>query len=132
MTPECVVAQSLHDVRKFNALFRHAFENIGDTPINHRDRRHAQKYNKLALTRLDMMLDAGIDSQSVSDWEILVVIASKRDESVRFCVDYRTFSGKLKPDRWSLLRTDNNFDNSASSKWFSTLDQFRVTSKYGR
>lgn len=57
------------------------------------------------------MLEAGIITPSNSVWSFSVVIASKKDGELRFCVDYRTLNQKMKADHWSLPKIEVIFDD---------------------
>ena len=52
-------------------------------------------------------------------WASPLVLAKKKDGSLRHCVDYRTVTRK---DAYALPRIDDTLDALAGSKWFSTLD----------
>ena len=51
-----------------------------------------------------------------------MVIATKKDGSLRFCVDYCKFNSITRKDAYPLPRIDDSLDALNGSKWFSTLD----------
>ena len=51
-----------------------------------------------------------------------MVLARKKDGSLRFCVDYRRLNAVTRKDAYALPRTDDTLDALSGSKWFSTLD----------
>ena len=68
------------------------------------------------------MLDQGVIQPSSSPWASPVVLAKKKDGSLRFCVDYRKLNAVTRKDAYALPRIDDTLDALAGSKWFSTLD----------
>ena len=68
------------------------------------------------------MLEQGVVRKSKSPWASPVVLVRKKDESVRFCVDYRKLNAVTKKDVFPLPRIDDALDLLANSKYFSTLD----------
>ena len=69
-------------------------------------------------------MDAGIIVPASSDWSFPVVIASKRDGSLRFCVDYRSLNKVMNADRWPLPHIEEIFDDLRGKTVFTTLDLF--------
>ncbi|KAL5509263.1 hypothetical protein EMCRGX_G004601 [Ephydatia muelleri] len=55
-------------------------------------------------------------------WASPVVIATKKDGSLCFCVDYRKLNSITRKDAYPLPRIDDSLDALNGSKWFSTLD----------
>ncbi|KAL5471331.1 hypothetical protein EMCRGX_G029435 [Ephydatia muelleri] len=51
-----------------------------------------------------------------------VVLVKKKDESVRFCVDYRKVNSVTRKDAYPLPRVDDTLDTLAGSRLFTTLD----------
>ena len=68
------------------------------------------------------MLRLGVTAPSSSPWASPVVLAQKKDGSLRFCVDYRRLNTVTRKDAYVLPRIDDTLDALSSSKWFSTLD----------
>ena len=56
-----------------------------------------------------------------------MVLARKKDQSWRFCVNYRLLNAVTLQDAYPLPRTDESLDALSGSKLFSTLD---LTSGY--
>ena len=72
------------------------------------------------------MLENGIVEPFEGPWSSPIVLAKKKDGSLRFCVDYRMQKGKryhkegcLSPP---LPRVDDTLDTLGESKYFTTLD----------
>ncbi len=64
----------------------------------------------------------GIVQPSVSPWASPIVLFPKRDNSFRFCVDYRKVNAITKKDVYPLPRIDDILDTLGHSKYFTTLD----------
>ena len=68
------------------------------------------------------MLDKGIISPSKSPWASPIVLVTKRDDSTRFCVDYRKVNALTRKDAYPIPRVDDALDTLSGSTWFSTID----------
>ena len=71
---------------------------------------------------LDEMLAADIIRPSTSPWASPVVLVGKKDEGVRFCVDYRKLNQLAKFDAYPMPRVEEIFESIGSSTVISTLD----------
>lgn len=68
------------------------------------------------------MKEQGIIEDSQSPWSSPVVLVTKKDGTIRFCVDYRKLNEVTKKDSYPLPRIDDTLTTLSGSKWFSTLD----------
>ncbi|MES9902836.1 MAG: reverse transcriptase domain-containing protein [Sedimenticola sp.] len=82
-------------------------------PIHLRDEVHKQTQN---------MLSDGIIEESKSPWSSPVVLAKKKDGSMRFCVDYRRLNSTTHKDAHPLPRIDDCLDALTGASVFTTLD----------
>ena len=86
-------------------------------------------YRRLPLSKLDVMeqevnkmLERNIISPSESPWSSPVVMVTKKDGSIRFCVDYRKINEYTVKDAYPIPRMDEYLDFLSGNKWFCTLD----------
>ena len=51
-----------------------------------------------------------------------VVLAKKKDRTLRFYIDYRQLNAQTRKGSYQLPRTDECLDALSGAEWFSTLD----------
>ena len=91
-------------------------------PISQAPYRVSAFERKAIEEQVESMLANGIIKPVVSSWASPVVIVSKRDKSLRFCVDYRKLNAVTKPDRYPLPRMDDALDQLGQADMYSTMD----------
>ncbi|XP_058807546.1 uncharacterized protein LOC131673522 [Phymastichus coffea] len=64
----------------------------------------------------------GVIEESSSSWCSPVVLKRKKDDTWRFCVDFRKLNDKTIKDSYPLPRINQTLDKLAGNSWFSTLD----------
>ena len=64
----------------------------------------------------------GIISKSLSLWALPIVIVAKKNESLRYCIDYRKLNKIIKTDAHPLPRIDDLLEQFREAKWFTTFD----------
>ncbi len=63
-----------------------------------------------------------IISKSLSSQASSVVIVVKKDESLRYCVDYRKLNKITKTDAYPLPRINDLLEQFRKAKWLTTFD----------
>ncbi|KAJ8345313.1 hypothetical protein SKAU_G00295060 [Synaphobranchus kaupii] len=91
-------------------------------PFRERSRRLAPADIDDVRRHLQGLLAAGILKESRSPYASPIVVARKRNGSVRMCIDYRTLNSRTIPDQYTMPRLDDALDCLSGSKWFSVLD----------
>jgi hypothetical protein len=71
---------------------------------------------------LKLLLQTGIFRKSHSTWSSNVVLVKKKDNSIRFCIDFRQLNKKSKKDAYALPRIEELLDSMAGNKLFSVID----------
>ncbi|CAF2035716.1 unnamed protein product [Rotaria magnacalcarata] len=84
--------------------------------------RYAPERKQIIEENLKDMLDQGIISPSASPWASPVILAPKKDGTLRFCVDYRKLNSVTIRDAYPIPRIDDTLDSLQEAKFVSTLD----------
>ena len=71
---------------------------------------------------VDSMLGAGVIEPSTSDWASPPVLVRKKDNSWRYCLDFRALNNVTVKDAYPLPLIEDCLDSLAGKSWFSTLD----------
>jgi hypothetical protein len=91
-------------------------------PIRQSLRRQPLKHMDVIDEHVNEMLRHGVIEPAASPWASNVVLVSKKDGSLRFCVDYRAVNSVTYNDAYPLPLIDNCVNAMSGSTWFSTLD----------
>ena len=100
----------------------HRIDTGDAAPVNHNPYRVSAFERRAIEEQVNKMLADGIIKPISSSWTSPVVIVSKRDASLRFCVDYRDLNTATKPDRYPLPRIDDALDQLGGADMYSTMD----------
>lgn len=68
------------------------------------------------------MLDHGVIRPSSSPWAAPIVLVTKKDGSVRFCVDFRKLNSIATFDSYPMPRVEELFETVGGAKVMTTLD----------
>ena len=103
-------------------LVRHGIV-TGDTiPIKQRPWGLPFHRRKIAEAEITKMLELGVIERSESPWCSPVVLVSKKDGEVRFCVNYRKLNEVTVKDSYPLPNLTEMLEQMGGSNWFSVLD----------
>lgn len=92
------------------------------TPFRERSRRLAPADIDDIRRHLHELLAAGVIKESRSAYASPIVVARKKNGTVRMCIDYRTLNTRTIPDQYTVPRIDEALDCLTGSRWFSVLD----------
>ena len=116
-----VFAQSSTDFGRTDKL-QHEIHTGCSPPIRQAARRLPPQRRQEVKKLLKTMLDNNVIQPSKSPWSSPIVLVKKKDNSLRFCVDYRKLNDITYKDAYPLPRIDDTLNTLAGSNWFSTLD----------
>ncbi len=72
---------------------------IGDSrPIKQHMRKTPACFAGEEESHLKKMLEAGVIQESTSEWAAAPILISKRDGTVRWCIDYRALNAAIRKD----------------------------------
>ena len=103
-------------------LIKHEIYLKDDTPFKDPYRRIPPALFEEVREHLKEMLDAGAIRESQSPFSSNVVLVRKKDNSLRFCIDFRKLNSRTVKDAYSLPQIEETIDSLAGSKYFSKLD----------
>ena len=104
------------------SFLRHHINTGDEAPVHLPPRRVPQARREEMRRLLREMLESGVVEPSDGPWSFPVVLAQKKDGSLRFCVDYRRVNAITRKDAYPLPRVDDTLDTLGGSKYFTTLD----------
>ena len=122
-----VFSSSDHDVGCTPEVTHSIPTHPGAQPIKQRARRLGPEKEKEVEKQVQELHQHGFIEPGSGAWSSPVVLVKKRDNSWRFCVDYRLLNQATIKDAYPLPRIDESLDALAGSHYFSTLD---LTSGY--
>ena len=76
----------------------------------------------VADEQVEKMLEQGIIEPNDSPWTFPTVLVTKRDGSIRFCVDYRKLNSLSRKDSYPLPCIDETLNTLGGNKLFCTMD----------
>jgi len=100
-----------HDIDTGNAL-----------PIKQSPRRPPLSARQAEDDILQEMLDTGVIQPSNSHWSSPVCMVRKKDDSVRFCIDYRRVNAVTIKDAFPVPDVKDALDSLRGAKYFATID----------
>ena len=106
-----------------------AAEHVIDTgtakPVKLPPYRLPYAYRDQVQKELKEMVKDGIATTSNSEWAAPIVLVTKKDGGIRFCVDFRRLNAVSAADCYPMPRVDELIDRLGTAKYISTLDLSR-------
>jgi len=122
-------------LRRYSDVFSKGKLNLGETPLaKHRidtgdARPMRQMWRREPFHLLDKIdghvqytLKAGVIEPSSSPWTSNIVVVKKKDDSLRYCVDYRRWNSVTRRIAYPLPRIDSCLDAFCGAHLFSAFD----------
>ena len=103
-------------------LVKHSINVEGRGPLKDPPRRVPMAQREIVEKELDKMLKNDIIEPSSSPWSANLLLIRKKDNSIRFCVDFRKLNNITKKDAYPLPHIGDSLDALSGSQWFSCLD----------
>ena len=117
-----VFSQGAEDMGR-TKLVEHSIPVIeGTRPIRQPPHRLGPEKEAEAEKQVQDLLERGLIEPASGAWGSPVVLVRKKDDSWRFCIDYRRLNAVTRQDAYPLPRIDESLDALAGSRFFSTLD----------
>ena len=85
-------------------------------------RRFSPEQEKYISEETQRLLERDVIEPSISPWSAQVVLASKKDGSYRYCVDFRRLNSVTIKKHYLVPRVEDMIDTCWSEFFFSTLD----------
>ena len=106
---EDVIAHSSDDARLLSCELALKFESISEEPILRKLRRLLQTYNEFVKKEVERMRQAGIITTIESSWTPHILLFTKTDGSLRFCIDFRQLNAVMKSRKWPVPSVEEIF-----------------------
>jgi len=99
-------------------LVAHKIDTGDHPPIRQQLRRYPPSHLQAIDEHLETMLGQGVIEPASSPWSSNVVLAKKKDGSLRCCIDFRQINEITKKDAYPLPKTDQCLDALNGSSWY--------------
>lgn len=103
------------------AVEKHAIVAEGEA-VKQRAYRMSPKEEEFIRQEIERMSAAGIIRPSVSPWSSPVVVVSKKNGELRFCVNYQKLNARTKLDSYPLPRVEDLLETLRGARYFTSLD----------
>ena len=92
------------------------------TPVKQRYRPLHPNLREKVQAQLKVMEETGVIQQSTSPWSSPLTVATKKDGTLRLCVDFRRLNSQAKRDAKPLPRIEETLSLLKGNKFFSSCD----------
>jgi len=94
----------------------------GVVPVHIRPYRYAPQLKDEIEKQIQSMLQSGLIQKSNSPFSLSVLLVKKKDNTWRFCVDYRHLNAITAKGKYPVPIIDEFMDELSRASWFSSLD----------
>ena len=94
---------------------------VDEAPVRQCYRRIPLSEYEVMKEHINQLLSTNIIRESSSLYTSSIVLASKKDGSLRMCVDYRQLNSRTRIDAFPLPRIEESLDALSVACWFFTL-----------
>lgn len=101
---------------------KHRIDLVNEVPFKQKHRRIPPAMIDEVRSHLRQLLSAGVIRKSHSPWASNVVLARKKDNSLRLCIDFRQLNQRTIKDSYGLPRIEDILDSLNGAKYFTVLD----------
>jgi len=112
---------SEYDLGRTNVV-KHQIDTGANRPLKQTLRRHPLVHTEEIERQVQAMLAQDVIEPSYSPWSSNVVIVKKKDNTLRFCIDYRKLNDVTIKDSYPLPRINDCLDALSTGKYFSAFD----------
>ena len=91
-------------------------------PIYSKQYPSSHKDQQTKFQETQKLLERGQIEESTSPWSSPIVLVKKKDQSVRFCIDYRRLNAVTIKDAFPLPRIDEIFDQLTDARYYTKFD----------
>ena len=103
-------------------IVHHSIDTADAKPVRQPLRRHPPAHLDAIQNHISDMLKQNIIEPARSPWASNIVLAKKKDGTLRCCIDYRQLNNVTRKDAYPLPRTDVCLDAMSGARWFTTFD----------
>jgi dUTPase len=104
------------------SIVKHRIDLSDEVPFKDRARRVPPALYDEVRKHLKEMLAANVIRESSSPWASNVVLVRKKDNTLRFCIDFRRLNNRTVRNAHPLPRIEETLDALKGAVWFSSLD----------
>jgi len=106
----------------FCSILQHDSDTGDVQPIRQAPRKQLLAARDAEDEILNEMLKTGVIEPSMSSWASPVCLVRKKDNTFRFCIDYRRVNTVSKKDAYPIPDIQDALDNLRGAKYFATFD----------
>ena len=114
----------------FCAVLQHHIDTGNALPIKQPPHRPPFAARDAEDAILDEMLQTGVIEPSNSPWSSPVCVVKKKDDTYRFCIDYRRSNDVTKKDAFPVPDVKDPLDSHRGAKYFATIEWLLTVGPY--